>query len=176
MALNMRTGKLADIASLDHVNILTNDVDACRKFYVDALGLEEGFRPGFDVPGLWLYVEGAPVVHIIQVEEPLPKNSGAIDHIAFRAHNFDKFTSRLTANGIKYEDREIPGMDLHQLFCFDPHGIKVEFNFEGQDRPWATVKKAYEEIKKQTVRSKAEKKKSQGKSPPKSTRKTAVTA
>lgn len=147
MALNMRTGKLADIASLDHVNILTDDVAACRKFYIDALGFEEGFRPAFDVPGIWLYLEGAPVVHIIQVDKAPPKNSGSIDHIAFRAHNFDKFTARLTANGIDYEDREIPGMDLHQLFCYDPHGIKVEFNFEGQDRPWATVEKEHKAMR-----------------------------
>ena len=42
MALDMKTGKLADIASLDHVNILTPDVNQCRKFYVDTLGFEEG--------------------------------------------------------------------------------------------------------------------------------------
>lgn len=157
MALNMRTGKLADIASLDHVNILTDDVAACRKFYIDALGFEEGFRPAFDVPGIWLYLEGAPVVHIIQVDKAPPKNSGSIDHIAFRAHNFDKFTARLTANGIDYEDREIPGMDLHQLFCYDPHGIKVEFNFEGQDRPWATVEKEHEAMKAAAKAAKARK-------------------
>jgi uncharacterized protein YwbE len=23
----------------------------------------------------------------------------------------------------------------------DPHGIKVEFNFEGQDRPWSTLER-----------------------------------
>ena len=147
MALNMQTGKLADIASLDHVNILTNDVDVCRKFYVDALGFEEGFRPDFGFPGLWLYLDNAPVIHIIEVEKSLPNHSGTIDHIAFRAHNFDKFTARLEANGIEYEDREIPGMDLHQLFCFDPHGVKVEFNFEGQDRPWATIEKEHKAMK-----------------------------
>lgn len=162
MALNMRTGKLADIASLDHVNILTDDVAACRKFYIDALGFEEGFRPAFDVPGIWLYLEGAPVVHIIQVEKAPPKNSGSIDHIAFRAHNFDKFTARLTANGIDYEDREIPGMDLHQLFCYDPHGIKVEFNFEGQDRPWATVEKEHKAMKAAAKAAKAAKPKKKG--------------
>lgn len=162
MALNMRTGKLADIASLDHVNILTDDVAACRKFYIDALGFEEGFRPAFDVPGIWLYLEGAPVVHIIQVEKAPPKNSGSIDHIAFRAHNFDKFTARLTANGIDYEDREIPGMDLHQLFCYDPHGIKVEFNFEGQDRPWATVEKEHNAMKAAAKAVKAAKPKKKG--------------
>ena len=147
MALNMRTGKLADVAALDHVNILTNDVDACRRFYVDALGFEEGYRPAFDFPGIWLYIDGAPVIHIIEVAEPLPRNSGSIDHIAFRARNFDKFTAMLDAQGIEYEDRAIPGMDLHQLFCFDPHGIKVEFNFEGWDRPWTTIEKEHKKLK-----------------------------
>ena len=147
MALNMRTGKLADIAGLDHVNIRTNDVDACRRFYVDSLGFEEGYRPDFDVPGIWLYLDGAPVVHIIETDESLSESSGSIDHIAFRAHHFDKFTARLKAEGIDYEDREIPGMDLHQLFCFDPHGIKVEFNFEGQDRPWTTIEKEHQELR-----------------------------
>lgn len=157
MALNMRTGKLADIAALDHVNILTDDVDACRRFYVDALGFEDGYRPAFDVPGLWLYLDGAPVVHIIEVKESLPKNSGSIDHIAFRAHNFDKFTANLRSNGIEFEDREIPGMDLHQLFCYDPHGIKVEFNFEGQDRPWSTIEKEHKKVAKATTGNKPSK-------------------
>ena len=147
MALNMRTGKLADISRLDHVNILTNDVDACRRFYVDALGFEEGYRPPFDFPGLWLYLDGAPVIHIIEVAKPLPGNSGNIDHIAFRAHNFDKFAAMLGAKGIAYEDRAVPGMEVHQIFCFDPHGIKVEFNFEGQDRPWATIEKEHKQLK-----------------------------
>ena len=147
MALNMRTGKLADISRLDHVNILTNDVDACRRFYVDALGFEEGYRPPFDFPGLWLYLDGAPVIHIIEVAKPLPGNSGNIDHIAFRAHNFDKFAAMLGAKGIAYEDRAVPGMEVHQIFCFDPHGIKVEFNFEGQDRPWATIEKEHKQLR-----------------------------
>ena len=34
----MQTDKLAKVASLDHVNILTNDIDACRRFYINILG------------------------------------------------------------------------------------------------------------------------------------------
>ena len=143
MVLNMKTGKLSNIASLDHVNILTKNIDKCRKFYVEGLGFEEGFRPLLDIPGLWLYLGDKPVIHIIEIAKPLPNvlSSGSIDHIAFRAHNFDKFIQRLDKHKIKWEDREIVGMDLHQLFCHDPHGIKVEFNFEGQDRPWSTLER-----------------------------------
>ena len=144
MAIDLRTGKLADVATLDHVNIRTDDLEACRRFYVDALGFEEGMRPDFDSRGMWLYLGNAPVVHVVEVSEGLPGNSGSIHHIAFRAHNYDRFTARLAANGIEYTDRAVPGMDLHQVFCHDPHGIMVEFNFEGQDRPWATIAREHE--------------------------------
>ena len=154
MALDRKTGKLADIASLDHVNISTNDVNACRRFYVHGLGFEEGFRPALAVRGLWLYIGSSPVIHIVQVDEALPKNSGTIDHIAFRAHDFEKFTARLDTHGIKWDDREIPGIDLHQLVCFDPHGIKVEINFEGRDRPWKTLEKVRREMRKSRVNAK----------------------
>ena len=147
MALNLRTGKLADVAALDHVNIRSDDLDACRRFYVDALGFEEGFRPNFNSRGMWLYLGGAPVIHVVEVSDAMPRNSGSIDHIAFRAHNFDRFTARLEASGIAYSDRAVPGMDLHQVFCNDPHGIKVEFNFEGQDRPWATIEQEHVAMK-----------------------------
>ena len=147
MAIDLRTGKLADVATLDHVNIRTDDLEACRRFYVDALGFEEGIRPDFASRGLWLYLGSAPVIHVVEVNEGQPGNSGSIDHIAFRAHNFDRFTARLEANGIEYSDRAVPGMDLHQVFCHDPHGIKVEFNFEGQDRPWATIAQEHEAMR-----------------------------
>ena len=151
MALNLRTGKLADVATLDHVNIRSHDLEACRRFYVDALGFEEGFRPPFNSRGIWLYLRGAPVIHVLEVNEAMPKNSGTIDHIAFRAHNFDKFAARLKSNGIEFDDRAVPGMELHQLFCYDPHGIKVEFNFEGQDRPWVTIEKAHAAMENSTT-------------------------
>ena len=147
MPLNMKTGKLAEVSSLDHVNILTNDIDACRRFYIDVLGFEEGYRPDFGFPGLWIYIGGAPVVHFIETETSQPANSGTIDHIAFRAHNYEKFTARLKSHKVEFTDHAVPGMDLHQVFCIDPHGIKVEFNFEGQDRPWTVLEQEYEAMK-----------------------------
>jgi len=141
MVLNMKTGKLTKIAALDHVNILTNDVERCRSFYIDILGFEEGFRPSFNSSGIWLYLDARPVVHIIETEENVSQTTGSIDHIAFRAHNFDAFTKNLNEKGVDWSDREVPNMDLHQLFLYDPHGIKIEFNFEGQDRPWKTLER-----------------------------------
>ena len=62
-----------NIAALDHINILTNDVEKCRNFYVDGLGFEEGFRPPFNIPGMWLYLDEHPVVHIIETEDTVEK-------------------------------------------------------------------------------------------------------
>ena len=131
MAKNAPTESLSGISSLDHVNILTNDLQSCRVFYVDILGFEEGFRPDFGFPGIWLYLNGEPRVHIIVTDEKQPKNSGTIDHVAFSAHNCDKFKSLLEAKNIKYEVRDVPGTLVRQLFCFDPNGAQIELNFEG---------------------------------------------
>lgn len=164
MVLDMKTGKVVDIASLDHVNISTNDLDACRRFYIQGLGFVDGFRPSADpTPGLWLYIGATAALHIVQVDKPLPKNSGAIDHIAFRAHDFEKLTARLDANDIKWDDREIPGIDLHQVICFDPHGIKVEINFVGRDRPWKTLERVRRDLKKSRAKTKGRAKTKAGK-------------
>ncbi len=135
------------LESLDHYNISTNDLKACRRFYCKGLGLEEGFRPKVGSQGLWLYLEGRPVVHIISFDEDVGTGSGTVDHVAFRGSRYDQFAARLDDHDIKYEARPIPGMDLFQLFCFDPHGIKVEVNFFGMDRPWKVIAAEHKAMK-----------------------------
>ncbi|MDE1156169.1 MAG: hypothetical protein PW735_10625 [Acidobacteriaceae bacterium] len=53
---------------LDHVNIHTRDAPAMLGFLKTMLGAEEGFRPPFDVPGHWLYLDGHPAIHLNIVE------------------------------------------------------------------------------------------------------------
>ena len=52
----------------DHFTIVTDQLEATRAFYVDLLGMREGPRPAFPVPGLWLYVHDQPVLHVVVVE------------------------------------------------------------------------------------------------------------
>ena len=59
---------------LNHVSIRTSGLEACRRFYVDVLGLVAGPRPHFPFPGLWLYAGPTSewsnaVVHVIRAEE-----------------------------------------------------------------------------------------------------------
>lgn len=46
------------INKLAHFSVRTTDVEASKRFYVDVLGFQEGFRPPFRFPGLWLYRDG----------------------------------------------------------------------------------------------------------------------
>ncbi len=135
------------LQSLDHYNISTNDLKACRRFYCKGLGLEEGFRPSIGPPGLWLYLEGRPVVHIIGFDDDVGSGSGTVDHVAFRGSQYDEFVARLEDNGIAYKAQGLPDANLYQLFCFDPHGIKVEVNFFGMDRPWKVLAAEHKAMK-----------------------------
>ncbi len=49
---------------IEHVLVLTEDIDGTRDFWRDVLGLEQGGRPPMPFAGYWLYAEGAAIVHI----------------------------------------------------------------------------------------------------------------
>ncbi len=133
------------INSLDHCSIRTVRLEQSRKFYVDVLGMTEGERPDFPFPGHWLYVEGLTVVHLVGVDKDDPsglmnylggdldpetlEGGGALDHIAFRATDAQSLIQRFRKHGVSYRERQVPNMDLYQLFLEDPNGLTIELNF-----------------------------------------------
>jgi catechol 2,3-dioxygenase-like lactoylglutathione lyase family enzyme len=135
---------------LDHCSIRTVKLEETRDFYVDVLGMTDGDRPDFDFPGNWLYVDGKAVVHLVGVDPDDPsgleaylggsidpsdlQGSGAFDHIAFRGQDAGAMLDRLKAQDVDYRERQVPGMDLFQIFVTDPNGITVELNYFGEKR------------------------------------------
>ncbi len=138
------------LASLDHCSIRTVKLQETRDFYVDVLGMVDGDRPDFPFPGNWLYVEDAAVVHLVGVDPDDPSGlkeylggevsaealdgSGAFDHIAFRAREPARLRDRLERTGYPYRERQVPNMDLFQIFVEDPNGIVIELNYWGEDQ------------------------------------------
>ena len=60
------------IRLIDHVNIATEKLQETRDFFVEVLGLEEGWRPeAFGFQGHWLYAGGRPIVHLQQAKGPV---------------------------------------------------------------------------------------------------------
>jgi catechol 2,3-dioxygenase-like lactoylglutathione lyase family enzyme len=120
---------------LDHVLVLTDDIETTMSFYRDALGLEVGDRPPFEFSGYWLYLGGAPCVHVADRDEyeaqaaRLGLGVGpAVDHVAFGGSDFDGLVAGLEAAGIEAAVNEVPGGALRQLYVTDPNGVRVELN------------------------------------------------
>lgn len=117
------------IKGVDHINISTADLDRCKAFYCDILGLKEGSRPPFDSPGAWLYAGDAPLIHISTRSSKTKLPKSAIDHFAFSVKGFDKIVKRLKKAGMTYETFQVPDRAARQIFVEDPDGISVELNF-----------------------------------------------
>jgi catechol 2,3-dioxygenase-like lactoylglutathione lyase family enzyme len=121
---------------LDHVLVLTDDLEATTAFYRDALGLERGERPPLEFPGYWLYLDGVPCVHVAErapyeahaARVGLPANEAPIDHVAFAAGDYERVAARLAAAGVEAVTNDVPGTGLRQLFLSDPNGVRIELN------------------------------------------------
>jgi catechol 2,3-dioxygenase-like lactoylglutathione lyase family enzyme len=118
------------IVAMNHFTVLTDDLEKSRDFYINVLGLEEGYRPPLGFPGAWLYSSGQAVLHII-AGRPLPEpRSGVLDHMAFSANGLPAVVEKLRSRGIEYNLRKQAGSGTWQLFCFDPCGARVELDFD----------------------------------------------
>ena len=117
------------ITGMNHFNVLTDDVDATRRFYCGILGLTEGERPPFKFDGLWLYAGGRPILHVSAAR--LPKDrAGVIDHIAFSTTDLAGTVARLKEHGVEHSVNRQVGTGIWQVFCHDPMGAKVELDFD----------------------------------------------
>lgn len=129
------------VTALQHVLVLSDDIDASRDFYRDVVGMEEGARPPLEFPGHWLYAGPVPCLHIAEraaytshsatLGLAVPADGspgGAVDHLAFAADDYDGVLGRLTSHGIAPVPNLVRGVQ-RQLFFDDPNGVRVELNF-----------------------------------------------
>ncbi len=129
------------LTKLEHFLVLTADLQATKRFYCEALGMQEGFRPDLGFPGTWVYAGDTPCIHIAEWESytahsrktgigaSVPAHStGAVDHIAFTGEDYDEIVARLEKCGVNFSRNDRPGTGLRQLFLSDPNGVKIEIN------------------------------------------------
>jgi catechol 2,3-dioxygenase-like lactoylglutathione lyase family enzyme len=130
------------VTAIDHVLVLSDDIDAARDFYCCALGLVAGERPALEFAGHWLYAGGEPRVHIADRSQydaharrlGLPPTATGdaraqpIDHIAFAANDYGEALTRLDRAGIGAVRNAVPAARLQQLFFTAPDGVRIEVN------------------------------------------------
>jgi catechol 2,3-dioxygenase-like lactoylglutathione lyase family enzyme len=132
------------VTSIEHVLVLSDDIDATRDFYCGVVGLTVGERPPLAFPGYWLYAGAgtgaAACVHVAERETyaahaaglglSVPEHDpgvGPVDHVAFVADDYDELLSRLERHGVAAVTNTAPG-GPRQLFIEDPNGVRVEIN------------------------------------------------
>ena len=119
------------ISEIEHYNISgpMDLLDDVRDFYVNVLGLEEGFRPQLAHPGYWLYAGDKAIIHLIESHtHHRAEHSGHLDHIALKANDAEAMEHRLRANGVEYHKATIDDIGVTQFFFHDPAGTQIEIN------------------------------------------------
>lgn len=121
------------IQSIHHISITAPQdvIEKVVEFYVDILGLTQGYRPDFGIPGHWLYKDKHPMVHLLACENE-GGNNGFFDHFAFHASGVSEMMQTLDRHNIHYDIFVPQEQQQTQLFLTDPAGIKVELNFIGE--------------------------------------------
>jgi hypothetical protein len=105
-------------------------------FLLRSLRFQSRLAAAFRFPGWWLYAKGSDhaILHVIH-QNPLPnERTGVLDHWAVTAKDPPETVATLNRDGIDHELRRLPGGGIWQLFFHDPHGAKVEFDFD-KDEP-----------------------------------------
>lgn len=132
---------------LEHFLIQTTQLQATRDWYVDVLGMREGWHPDFKFPVVWLYLGDKDVLHLTEGGANVSQNrlsyvgqqstqtqgTGVVDHVAFRCSDLPGMLRHLRARNITFNERMVSDQGLYQLFLFDPNGVKVELNFANEE-------------------------------------------
>lgn len=129
------------VNALDHVNIITDDLDGTARFYAELFGLERRDGPPPLAPEMvqWMHDDaGRPIFHLNSTDCPraydravAPGETGSIHHVALNCSGFDEMIARLDARGMERQVNEIASIGLRQVFTLDPNGVLLELNFFG---------------------------------------------
>lgn len=126
---------MTTIQRLDHVNILTSNLQDMITWYGDILDLHPGHRPPFSTAGAWLYANGIPCVHLVDVSSQPQTTEPKIEHFAFAATGMPDFLSKLDDRGITYSIDQVPEMPLLQVNIADCDGNHIHVDFASGELP-----------------------------------------
>jgi lactoylglutathione lyase len=113
---------------LNHILVLTSDLDAMAHFWTKLIGLRIGERPPFPFDGLWLYSEDKPLVHV--AEQPRAVfGLGSVAHVALQGADYKAMLARLKQNNHPYTEKDVPLSGERQVFISGPDGLIVEMMF-----------------------------------------------
>ena len=123
---------------LQHVGLIVSDLERSRRFYGDALGLEEVPRPpNFTFAGAWFRFGGTEIHLLAEADttgragasDPGPSAAyGLVAHVALEVEDFEAALARLRESDVPLIGGPMPrGDGVTQVFFRDPDGHVLEF-------------------------------------------------
>ena len=131
---------------LQHVGLIVSDLERSRRFYGDALGLEEVPRPpNFTFAGAWFRFGGTEIHLLAEADttgragapDPGPSAAhGLVAHIALEVEDLEAALAGLAKNDVPLIGGPMPrGDGFVQVFFRDPDGYILElFMRTGEDQ------------------------------------------
>ena len=129
------------VNALDHVNVITADLDGTARFYAQLFGLTRRDAPPPLTPlnAQWMYdAAGRAIVHINSRDCPRtykrevePGPTGALHHVALNCSGYEELMARLKSWRREYQLNTVAAIGLRQVFTLDPNGVLLELNFFG---------------------------------------------
>ncbi|MFO1466275.1 MAG: VOC family protein [Steroidobacteraceae bacterium] len=129
------------VNALDHINIITDDLEGSSRYYAEVFGLERrNAPPPLTVANAqWMHDHaGRAIVHINSRDCPrnyerdvTPGPTGALHHVAFNCSGYDETIGRLKSRRFAYQLNTVTAIGLRQIFTQDPNGVLLELNFFG---------------------------------------------
>ncbi|MGH8135288.1 MAG: VOC family protein [Steroidobacteraceae bacterium] len=127
------------VNALDHVNIITADLERTASYYAALFGLERRDAPAPLTPAnaQWMFdAADRAIVHINSLDCPRafdrdvsPGPTGALHHVALNCTGYDEMIARLQSRSLEYQVNLVPAIGLRQIFTVDPNGVLLELNF-----------------------------------------------
>ena len=122
-----------EIKMLEHINLITSNLEEMEKWYSDILGLKKGYRPPFSASGAWMYKNEVPIVHLVEGEKsprsPIPQ----MEHFAMHAVGLKQFLEQLKLEGIPYSTSRVPEIRIIQVIISDPEGNNMHLDFSPEE-------------------------------------------
>jgi catechol 2,3-dioxygenase-like lactoylglutathione lyase family enzyme len=129
------------VNALDHVNIITGDLDGTSKFYAELFNLARRNPPPPLPPNnaQWMFDDaGRAIFHINSLDCPrtyerdvMPGPTGSIHHVALNCSGYEEMITKLDRRGMERQVNLVEAIGLRQIFTMDPNGVLLELNFFG---------------------------------------------
>jgi len=129
------------VEALDHVNVITADLESSVRFYTELFGLEprDGPPPLTHENARWMYdAAGRAVIHLNSLDcarayerEVRAGPTGALHHVALRCSGYEELRARLVRRGLDHRINLVTTIGLRQIFVLDPNQVLLELNFFG---------------------------------------------